>query len=117
MGCGGCRLPAMIRLGRATCDDDAGAERLSVSQKIFKLSGLVAASGQPGLIVALDPNLSAAEMPGKSGQRFERGGEMGEGEARRKFQLHSTTRIRGLAPASTETQAGLARIRKLYGVL
>jgi hypothetical protein len=70
----GGRLAAVVGLDRPGCDQGARPLLLRFGQQEFQLAGLIAAEGQPGLVVALDQQAGSAQGGFQAGHRFDRGG-------------------------------------------
>ena len=70
-------LAHVVRLHRALGDQGVGALGQRLAQQELELAGLVAAGGQAGAVVALDPEFGAAECSRETLQLLERGGQMG----------------------------------------
>ena len=68
---GGRRLPRVVRLRRTLGDDDVRLLRQRLADQVLELAGLVAAGGQPRAVVALDPQVRAAEQAAQVAHRFE----------------------------------------------
>ena len=81
------RLTAVVGLCCAAGDDRFRFLRARVGQQKFQLASLVAATGEPGLIITLDPNFCAAEMGCESLQRLDGCGQMGERDSRGKIHV------------------------------
>ena len=74
----GRRLAAVVGLGRAGGEHDVGTARLGVGDEVLELADLVAAHGQPGLVVAFHPQAGASERGRQPGQGLERGRQVGQ---------------------------------------
>jgi hypothetical protein len=60
-GCRSSRLPAVIRLGCAQCQDCPGPMCKCIRHQEFQLTGFVSAEGQTGLIVAFDEDSGSSK--------------------------------------------------------
>jgi hypothetical protein len=81
-------LAGVVRLGGALRHHHVRAHRLGLGHQEFELAGLVAARRQPRAIVALDPDLGAAEFPAQPVEPFERGRQMGDEETGEAGEMH-----------------------------
>ena len=92
-GGGGGGLADMVRLHCALGDQGVGVVGQRIAQQIFELAGLVAAARQAGAVVALDPQRRPAavgprEVLGQTGQRLERGRQVGEADGIEAGEVH-----------------------------
>ena len=74
-------LARVVGLGRGLLLQRVGHQKL-------ELAGLVAAARQAGAVVALDPQVRAAEMFGQAGQRLQRRGQVGKVQAGKSGKMH-----------------------------
>ena len=72
----------MVRVIRATSDDDRGAIFLRVGDEIFEFARLVAAERETGAVVSLDEDTRPTERGTEERRLFERRREMREPNAR-----------------------------------
>ena len=75
-------LAAPVGLGVGAGDHGIGALRQHVGEQELELAGLVAAEREPGQVVALDPDLGAAERRAEARAGLERRRQMGEAHPR-----------------------------------
>src|SRR5690606_11540855 len=57
-----CHLPSRVRLSFQSRDDSIGADGECFSQAEFEVTDLVTAEGNPGEVVALNPELTDAQV-------------------------------------------------------
>src|SRR5690606_40324021 len=91
LGGDGGGLSHVIRLRRALRDDGIDALFESVAQQEFQFAGLVAAAGEPGAVVPLDPQGGTTEQFAQRRHRFERRGQMRETNPGKARQQHSVS--------------------------
>ena len=96
------RLARVVGLRRALGDDRVGALARCLAHQEFELAGLVAASGKPRAIVALDPQAWPPQMVGKMLRkpfhRLQRRRQMRELYAGETCEMHGKTFLRSLNP-------------------
>jgi len=79
---GGYGLAAVVGLHCTSRDQGSRAFRLGRRQQVFQLAGFIAAQGQTGLVIALDPKLQAAQCGGQSGHGFNRSRQVCKAKSR-----------------------------------
>jgi hypothetical protein len=81
-------LAGMVGLGGALGDDRVGALRTRLGHQVFELAGLVAAGGQAGAVVPLDPELRSAEVLRQVLHRLQWRREMAQADAGKASEIH-----------------------------
>ena len=109
-------LPHVVGLHRALGDQGVGLIGECVAQQIFELPGLVAAAGEAGAVVALDPQVRAAsrrrrQRVGQCGEGLQRRGEMGEADRIEAGEMHLTALLHICDQCEITVASSLARRR------
>ena len=83
-GCRRCGEAGVIRLVVATSDHTCNAFESRWGELKLELAGFVTTSGEPGAIVALNPQPGSPEVLAQSGHRLQRGRQVGTTNSRQR---------------------------------
>ena len=78
---GGRGLAAVVRLRRAERHERIGPARERIPDEQLELAHLIAAAGESRQVVALDEDLRSAQGAREPGEKLDRSGERGQGDA------------------------------------
>lgn len=108
----GRNLPGVVRLDAADGDEGVGSGSQCIWHEVLELAGLVAAEGQAAVaVLALGPDLCAAEVPGQAFQRVNWGSDRTAGDNGEK----SRSGMAVLSAKSTKDHTGRRAARSAAG--